>query len=47
MPHACAETYARQPGYYGSTFCCGCGIYLKVGADGEFVWSGTSERVGT
>lgn len=47
MPMACAETYARQPSYYGSTFCCGCGTYLPVGADGEFVWSGTDERVGT
>lgn len=47
MPMACAETYARQPGYYGSTFCCGCGTYLPVGARGEFVWPGTDERVGT
>lgn len=47
MPQACAETYAREPGYYGSTFCCGCGDYFKVGRDGEFVWDGTEERVGT
>ena len=47
MPIACAETYAREPGYYGSTFCCGCGDYFKVGAAGEFVWDGTYERVGT
>jgi len=47
MPEACAQTYARQPGYYGSTFCCGCGRYLPVGAAGEFVWDGTEERVGT
>ena len=47
MPRACAETYARQPGYYGSTFCCGCGKYLPVGAAGEFVWDGSNERVGT
>lgn len=47
MPYACAETYARSPGYYGTTFCCGCGTYLKVGRDGEFVWDGTDERVGT
>lgn len=46
MPLAIAETYARQPGYYGSTFCCGCRDYLKVGRDGEFVWDGTTERVG-
>jgi hypothetical protein len=47
MPRSIAETYARSPGYYGSTFCCGCGTYLKVGVDGEFVWDGTTERVGT
>lgn len=47
MPQAIAETYARQPHYYGSTFCCGCGKYLRVGKDGEFVWDGTDERVGT
>lgn len=47
MPTSIAETYARQPGYYGSTFCCGCGTYLPVGRDGEFVWDGTNERVGT
>lgn len=47
MPRSIAETYARQPGYYGSTFCCGCGKYLPVGERGEFVWTGTSERVGT
>ncbi len=42
-----AETYARQPGFYGATFCSGCGTHLPVGADGEFVWEGTDERVGT
>lgn len=47
MPQAIAETYAAEPGYYGSTFCCGCGRYLPVGANGEFVWSGTNDRVGT
>jgi hypothetical protein len=47
MGVAIAETYARQPGFYGSTFCCGCGKYLPVGREGEFVWDGTDERVGT
>lgn len=47
MPQAIAETYAANPGYYGSTFCCGCGTYLPVGSTGEFVWDGTNERVGT
>lgn len=38
-----AETYARAPGFYGSTFCCGCGKHLPVS---EFVWDGTEQRVG-
>jgi hypothetical protein len=46
MPHQIAETYAADPGYYGSTFCCGCHAYLPVGKRGEFVWDGTDERVG-
>lgn len=47
MPQACAETYARQPSYYGSTFCCGCREYLPVGAGGQFVWLDDGTRVGT
>jgi hypothetical protein len=47
MPEACAETYARDPSFYGSTFCCGCGKYLPVGARGEFVWLDDGTRVGT
>jgi hypothetical protein len=47
MPKQIAETYAANPSYYGSTFCCGCGKYLPVGRDGEFVWDGTNDRVGT
>lgn len=47
MPSAIAQTYAVNPSYYGSTFCCGCMRYLPVGEYGEFVWQGTNERVGT
>lgn len=47
MGRAIAETYARNPRYYGGTFCCGCGKHLPVGESGEFVWDGTEERVGT
>lgn len=46
MPHHCAETYARQPNFYGRTFCCRCGDYFPVGADGEFVWD-DGTKVGT
>jgi hypothetical protein len=47
MGQALSETYARDPGFYSGTFCCRCGSHFPVGADGEFVWEGTSERVGT
>ena len=47
MPLQIAETYAANPGYYGRTFCCGCGTYLPVGERGEFVWDHTSDRVGS
>lgn len=46
MGRAIAETYARDPYFYGGTFCCNCAKHLPVGADGEFVWNGTNERVG-
>lgn len=47
MGPAIAETYARQPTFYSGTFCVGCGAHYPVGPDGEFVWSGTNEKVGT
>lgn len=52
MGVALAETYARDPHFYGATYCCGCGMHLKVGHYGEFTWMatdgrGTEERVGT
>lgn len=47
MGLALSETYARDPSYYGATFCCTCGAHYPVGEHGEFVWEGTDERVGT
>jgi hypothetical protein len=47
MSQALAETYAREPGFYGGTFCAGCGSHFPVGADGEFVWADDGSRVGT
>lgn len=44
MPQAIAETYARDPHFYGSTYCCGCMRHIAVA---EFVWEGTNERVGS
>src|SRR5688572_13661776 len=47
MGQALAETYARDPFFYSGTFCCGCGSHFPVGEDGEFVWDGSTEKVGT
>lgn len=47
MARAIAETYARQPNFYGATYCCRCGMHRPVGEHGEFIWDGTTERVGT
>lgn len=47
MCQTIAETYARDPGFYSGTFCYGCRTHFPVGADGEFVWDGSDEKVGT
>lgn len=47
MNQAIAETYAANPAYYGSTYCTGCQKHRPVGSDGEFIWDGTTEKVGT
>lgn len=47
MGLALAETYARDPKFYGGTFCATCGRHYQVGAYGEFFWTGTDEKVGT
>lgn len=47
MGVALAETYARQPDFYGATFCVNCGGHYPVGEHGEFTWDGTTEKVGT
>lgn len=44
MSVSIAETYARDPHFYGGTFCCGCNKHLPLD---EFVWHGTDETVGS
>jgi len=46
MGQALAETYARDPHFYSGTFCVSCRAHFPVGEDGEFTWSGTTEKVG-
>lgn len=47
MGQSLAETYARDPQFYSGTFCVACGTHFPVGAEGDFVWEGTDEKVGT
>jgi hypothetical protein len=43
-----AETYARNPSFYGATFCVACRNHFPVGEQGEFVWDDASgQKVGT
>jgi hypothetical protein len=44
MGYALAATYARDPKYYGATFCCACRDHFLVA---DFVWEGTNEAVGS
>lgn len=44
MGIALAETYARDPKFYGGTFCAGCSAHFPVS---EFLWEGTDEVVGS
>ena len=39
-----AETYARDPKFYGGTFCAGCLSHFPVG---EFTWEPDGEIVGS
>lgn len=41
---AIAETYARQPHFYGSTYCVACCMHLPVE---EFVWDNDGQVVGS
>ncbi len=44
MGRALSETYARDPSYYGETFCCQCGRHIPVS---EFRWTEDDAVVGT
>lgn len=51
MSDPLAETYARNPYFYGATFCVRCHAHYPVGVTGEFVWvvdkTPTDQKVGT
>jgi hypothetical protein len=44
MGLAIAETYARDPKFYGATYCCFCRGHFTLDT---FVWAGTKEKVGS
>lgn len=44
MGRALSETYARDPVFYGSTFCAWCGAHFPVG---EFTWAADGQVVGS
>lgn len=46
MAREIAETYARDPHFYGATYCARCMMHRPVGVGGEFIWTNTNERVG-
>jgi hypothetical protein len=39
-----SETYARNPKFYGATYCCSCCAHFPVS---EFTWGRTDEVVGS
>ena len=43
MGQALAETYARDPKFYGATYCVGCKGHFPVGEKGEFKWDDGSK----
>lgn len=44
MGQALSETYARDPSFYGATYCCTCRMHRPVG---EFVWDKDGSVVGS
>jgi hypothetical protein len=47
MGLAIAQTYARDPSFYGATLCVHCEKHRPVGSKGEFSWADGSGKVGT
>ena len=44
MGRALSETYARDPSFYGATFCVHCNAHFPVS---EFVWTADDQQVGS
>ena len=46
MGFAIAETYARDPRFYGGTYCAKCRDHFPIGERGQFSWE-DGNKVGT
>lgn len=44
MGRSLSETYARDPKFYGATFCVRCNAHFPVA---EFVWTADGQQVGS
>lgn len=44
MSQSIAETYARDPKFYGATYCCACRMHKPVS---EFTWIDDNTEVGS
>jgi hypothetical protein len=44
MGRSLSETYARDPSFYGATFCCNCNAHYPVA---QFVWTADGQQVGS
>lgn len=44
MGQALSETYARDPKFYGATYCVACQMHKPVS---EFIWSADGEAIGS
>jgi hypothetical protein len=49
MGREIAETYARNPQFYGGTYCAGCKTHFPLFIDGEgqFLWDPDETPVGS
>ncbi len=45
MSDEVASRYYKNPDEVASLYCVGCGAGIRIGDDGEMVWSGTKEKV--
>jgi hypothetical protein len=45
MSDSVAADFYANPDRYSSLYCSGCGVGVRIGEDGEVVWTGGKEKV--